>query len=210
VPTDLRALVAPEHTVLLTQECQRGVIGEGSAWPALTEAARTSGMTRNVGRLVREGRAAGVQILHAIAARREDGKAISRNARLFRAAERSPVKLTVGTWATELAEGIDGDPSDLVSTRLFGLSPITGTEVDALLRNVGCRTLVVVGVSSNVAVPATVLEAAGLGYETVVVRDAITGTPPEYTDVIIENTLSLVATIVTTDQLLDAWGRSAG
>jgi nicotinamidase-related amidase len=95
-----------------------------------------------------------------------------------------------------------------VSTRLFGLSPLTGTEVDALLRNVGCRTLIVVGVSSNVAVPATILEAAGLGYETVVVRDAITGTPPEYTDVIIENTLSLVATIVTTDQLLEAWGRS--
>ena len=41
------------------------------AWPALTEAARTTGMTRNVGRLVREGRAAGVQILHAIAGRRE-------------------------------------------------------------------------------------------------------------------------------------------
>jgi nicotinamidase-related amidase len=209
VPTDLRALVAPEHTVLLTQECQRGVIGEGSAWPALTEAARTSGMIRNVGLLVREGREAGVQILHAIAARREDGKAVSKNARLFRAAERAPVKLTVGTWATELVEGIEGDPSDLVSIRLFGLSPITGTEVDALLRNVGCRTLIVVGVSSNVAVPATVLEAAGLGYETVVVRDAITGTPPEYTDVIIENTLSLVATIVTTDQLLEAWGRPA-
>lgn len=210
MPTDLRALVAPEHTVLLTQECQRGVIGEGSAWPALTAAAQSSGMTRNVGRLVREGRAAGVQILHAIAARREDGKAVSTNARLFRAAERAPVKLTVGSWTTELAEGIEGDPSDLVSTRLFGLSPITGTEVNALLRNVGCRTLIVVGVSSNVAVPATVLEAAGLGYETVVVRDAITGTPPEYTDVIIENTLSLVATIVTTEQLLEAWGRSGG
>ena len=208
--TDLRALVAPEHTVLLTQECQRGVIGEGSAWPALTAAARDTGMTRNVGRLVREGRAAGVQILHAIAARRPDGKAISRNARLFRAAERAPVKLTAGSWATELAEGIEGDPSDLVSTRLFGLSPLTGTEVDALLRNVGCRTLVVVGVSANVAVPATVLEAAGLGYETVVVRDAICGTPVGYTDVIIENTLSLVATIVTTDELLAAWGRPAG
>jgi nicotinamidase-related amidase len=209
VPTDLRALVAPEHTVLLTQECQRGVIGEGSAWPALTEAARVTGMTRNVGRLVREGRAAGVQILHAIAARRPDGKAVSRNARLFRIAERAPVKLTLGTEATELAEGIEGDPADLVSTRLFGLSPLTGTEVDALLRNVGCRTLVVVGVSANVAVPATVLEAAGLGYETVVVRDAICGTPVDYTDVIIDNTLSLVATIVTTDELLAAWGRPA-
>ena len=39
----------------------------------------------------------------------------------------------------------------------------------------------------------------------VVVRDAITGYPVEYTDVIIKNTLSLVAKITTTDELVDLW-----
>ena len=44
MPTDLTALVAPEHMVLLTQECQQGVIGEGSAWTALAEASRPGGL----------------------------------------------------------------------------------------------------------------------------------------------------------------------
>ena len=44
------------------------------------------------------------------------------------------------------------ETSDLVVPRLHGLSPFQGTELDSLLRNLGVRTIVGVGVSVNVAI----------------------------------------------------------
>ena len=41
---------------------------------------------------------------------------------------------------------------DLVLPRLHGLSPFQGTELDSILRNLGVRTIVGVGVSVNVAI----------------------------------------------------------
>ncbi|CAM5457995.1 hypothetical protein SALBM311S_03097 [Streptomyces alboniger] len=86
--------------------------------------------------------------------------------------------------------------------RLHGLSPIQGTEADALLRNLGCRTLVVTGVSANVAIPNTVFDAVNRGYTAVVPTDAIAGVPSDYTPAMIRNTLALVATVTTTDEVL--------
>jgi hypothetical protein len=40
-------------------------------------------------------------------------------------------------------------------------------------------------------------------------RDAVAGIPTEYGDAIIDNMLSLLATITSTDDLLQAWGRPA-
>jgi hypothetical protein len=37
MPLDLQALLSPAHTALVTQECQEGVIGKGSALPGLAE-----------------------------------------------------------------------------------------------------------------------------------------------------------------------------
>ena len=54
-PMQLADLVVPESTVVLTQECQKGVIGDLSLLPALAESARATGMIENVGRIV-EGR----------------------------------------------------------------------------------------------------------------------------------------------------------
>jgi nicotinamidase-related amidase len=205
VPVDLEALLKPATTVVLTQECQRGVVGPHSALPELAAAAAESGMLAAVGRLVRGARAAGATVLHAVAARRADGKGASHNARVFRGADRWPVKQLLGSPAVEIAEEIGTEPSDLVSVRLHGLSPIAGTDVDALLRNLGCRTLVIVGVSTNVAIPNAVFDAVNLGYEVVLPRDGIAGVPPGYTDTLIANSLSLVATITTTDEILGCW-----
>jgi len=44
-----------------------------------------------------------------------------------------------------------------------------------------------------------------IGFNVVIPRDAITGYPVDYTDVIIKNTLSLVAKITTTDELVGLW-----
>jgi nicotinamidase-related amidase len=205
VAADLRELVTPATTVLLTQECQRGVVGPDSMIPALAEAARTSGALANVTRLVHAARAAKVGVLHALAARRRDGRGANTNARLFVSVAHQSDQQWLDSDATLPLAEFGADDSDLTSTRLHGLSPIFGQDVDGLLRNLGCRTLVVVGVSTNVAIPNAVFDAVNLGYQVVLPVDAVAGVPVDYTDVIVRNSLGLVATTVTTDEVLVCW-----
>lgn len=101
-----------------------------------------------------------------------------------------------------VAPPIEVADEDFVVRRLHGLSPIQGTDVDALLRNLGCRTLIVTGVSANVAIPNAVFDAVNRGYTVVVPGDAIAGVPSDYTPAMIRNTLALVATVATTDEVL--------
>jgi len=120
----LADLVSPATTVVLTQECQKGVIGDLSLLPALTASARETGMIANVGRIVATGRAAGCGILHCIAATRADRRGASMNAPLFAGTAKAPVTLLPGSEATELVDGIEAADSDLFSTRIGGLSPV--------------------------------------------------------------------------------------
>ncbi|MGW5422465.1 cysteine hydrolase [Streptomyces sp. NPDC003943] len=205
----LREQLAPDGTVLLTVECQQGVVGPDSALPELAAVARESGALGNVARLVAAAHEAGVQVLHAVAERRPDGRGASGNAPLFRAAARLPVQQHTASAAVRIAEPVEVAEEDLVVRRLHGLSPIAGTDVDALLRNLGCRTLVVSGVSANVAVPNAVFDAVNLGYTVVVPSDAVAGVPADYTPAMIRHTLALVAGIATTDEVLDCW-KTAG
>ncbi|GAA5612501.1 cysteine hydrolase [Streptomyces platensis] len=210
MPSDTARLMGqldPAATVLLTVECQRGVVGPDSALPELADAARESGALANVARLVAAAHEAGVQVLHAVAERRPDGRGSSHNARLFKAAERLPVQQLTGSAAVCIADPIPVSGDDLVVRRLHGLSPIAGTDVDALLRNFGCRTLIIAGVSANVAIPNAVFDAVNLGYTAVVPADAIAGVPADYTPAVIRHTLALVATVTTTDEVLTAWSR---
>ncbi|MFF3942296.1 cysteine hydrolase [Streptomyces phaeofaciens] len=199
---ELSALLEPAATVLITVECQQGVVGPDAALPQLAHEARESGALANVARLVAAAHAAGIQVIHAVAERRPDGRGANRNARLFRAAARLPVQQLTGTPAVRVAPPIEVAERDLVVRRLHGLSPIQGTDVDALLRNLGCRTLVVAGVSANVAIPNTVFDAVNRGYAAVVPSDAIAGVPADYTPAMIRHTLALVATVATTDEVL--------
>jgi nicotinamidase-related amidase len=202
---DLTALLNPAHTVLLTQECQNGVIGTPSSLPILAEQARESGMIANVARLAAAARASGAGVLHAIAGRRPDGRGANSNARLFLGTDKAPVKQLLGTAATQVLDEIGLAESDLVSTRLHGVSPVAGTDVDALLTNLGARTVVLVGVSSNVAILAGAFDLVNLGYQVVIPRDAIAGVPASYTEAVLANSLPLVATILATDEIVAVW-----
>lgn len=199
----LRTLVDPATTAVVTSECQRGVIGDEPIFPALAEAAQDA--VPNILRLVAAARDAGVQVIHAVALRRPDGRGANRNARLFVAAAKAPVALAPGSDAAALIEGLGPDDRDLVSSRMHGLGPMAGTDLDALLTNVGARTLVVVGVSVNVAVTNLVMDAVNLGYQVVLPRDAVAGVPNSYADAVIDNTLSLLATVTITDEVCAAW-----
>ena len=204
MPIDLREILEPQHTALVMNECQRGVIGERSALPELARSAQ-QGMIPKLATLTAGARKAGATVVHGIAMRRSDGKGSNSNARLFGYAARSPVQLAPGSEAVEVLPEIGVEEADLVSTRLHGLSPFQGTELDSLLRNLGIKTVISTGVSINVAVTNLSFDAVNAGYQVVIPRDCVAATPPEYADAVFEHTLGMIATLVESEEILAIW-----
>ncbi len=207
MPIDLAQLVAPEHTALVLQEVQNGVVGTPSALPALAEAAATVGVIEHCAQLAAAARTAGVPVVHCTAENRADGRGGNRNARLFAGVKKSEVQLEPGSIAVQVPDAIGVDPRDLVLPRYHGLGPMTGTQLDPILRNLGVTTIVGVGVSVNVGMTNLTFDAVNRGYQIVLPRDAMAGVPPDYADAVVENTLSLLATLTMTDDVVKIWTR---
>jgi len=202
---DLGSLVDPAHTALVLQEVQNGVVGSPSALPALADAAAAVDLVGNCARLARAARAAGVPVFHCTAETRDDLRGANRNARLFAGVQKSPVRLSPGTDAVRVPDEIGVDAADVVLARYHGLGPMTGTQLDPMLRNLGVRTIVGVGVSVNIGMTNFAFDAVNRGYQMVMPRDAVAGVPADYAREVLANTLRLVATLTTSQELIAAW-----
>jgi nicotinamidase-related amidase len=201
----LADIAAPAHTAIVTQECQGAVVGPNAGLAVLAAEARREALP-NIERLLPAARNAGVKVVHCLVQRRLDGLGGNHNAKIF--AIGGDVAITPGTEGAELLPELGPAPSDLVLRRNHGIGPMGGTDLDAVLRNLGVSTIVAVGVSVNLAITNLCMDAVNKAYRVVVPRDAVAGIPTDYANSIIDNMLSLVATITTTDDLLEVWNRA--
>ena len=200
-------LVAPGRTAILVSECQRMVVGDRSSLAAIVEAATP--VLPVIGRLVEGGRRAGVQIVHGTAGRRDDGKGAGRTTRFAGRNERERRQgVAFDPAGLEIVPEIGVDGSDIVISRLHGMTPMTETGLDPVLRNLGVSTIVATGVSLNVALAGTVIGAVDRGSHGVLPTDAVIGIPPDYGRAMLENTYAMVARLTTTDELLSVWGQA--
>jgi nicotinamidase-related amidase len=200
---DLTDIATPGHTAVVTQELQGAVVGPNAGLGALARAARRQALP-SIERLLPVARDAGVQIVHCLVQRRPDGLGANHNAPIF----------AMGTEQVDISPGSDGATllpefgpaaSDVVLYRWHGVGPMGGTDLNAVLRNLGVTTIVAVGVSVNIAITNLVMDAVNAGYRVLVPRDAVAGIPADYSDAIIDNTISLLATVTTTSDLIAAW-----
>ncbi|OBH62139.1 isochorismatase [Mycobacterium colombiense] len=200
----LQDLLTPATTALVTQECQGGVIGPQAGLPFLAEEARRQAIP-NIAKLLTAARAAGVAVVHCLIQKRPDNLGSNTNARLFMAGKSFAADLTPGSPGASVLPELGPAPSDLVLTRTHGVGPMTGTDLDSVLRNMNIKTIVGVGVSVNIAIQNFVMDAVNRSYQFVLPRDAVSGYPREYAESIIDNTLALLSTVTTTDAVVDAW-----
>jgi nicotinamidase-related amidase len=202
---DLRAIVDPRHTAVITMEMERGVVGDLATIEELAKVVRQSGTIDAVSRLVGAARSANARVVHCVAEWRADRLGTALNTPLLRSLAKDSRQILQGTPAVELVSGLGPEASDLVSRRSHGLTPFTGTDLDSLLRNAGVMTVVATGVSLNVGVMGLCLTAADLGYQVVVPTDAVAGTPQHYGAEVLHHTIAMVASLTTTDEIIGAW-----
>jgi nicotinamidase-related amidase len=162
-------------------------------------------MLANIAALGRAARAIGVPVVHCTAESRPDGFGGNRNSKLFALARKARTGKGLPPGVFDVHAEVGAEPSDLVLSRVHGASPMTGTSLDAILRNEGITTVVATGVSLNVALLGLVFDAVNRAYQVVVPSDAVAGVDAEYAQAVLDNTVSLLATVTTTEAVLDAW-----
>jgi nicotinamidase-related amidase len=89
--------------------------------------------------------------------------------------------------------------------RHHGLFPTLDSELLPVLKGLGVRTIVLAGVSLNLALPTTAGHATQAGFGLVVPRDAVGGTPADYGNQVLDNTIAVLGRITTIDDLIAEW-----
>ena len=201
----LRDILDPGRCAVLVQELQEGVVGRTSRLSALAEVVHESSLLIHAARVLGSARRTGVPVIHCTAESLPRGLGRNTNARLFAAARKLGMNNEPGSDSVRPVGDLGPFYTDIVLPRFHGLSPLTGSSLDSVLRNSGVRSLVVMGVSLNVAIPNLVFDAVNRSYQVVLVSDAVAGVPREYGAQIIEHTLSLVCTIASSEEVVDAW-----
>jgi len=84
-----------------------------------------------------------------------------------------------GSWGAEVVAEINPGKLDIQITK-HRFSAFWDCETDAVLRNLGIKTLLIGGVNMDQCVMTTLEDASFLGYDTVLIEDATATTSPDY------------------------------
>lgn len=88
--------------------------------------------------------------------------------------------LRKGSWGADVVDELKPGPDEDVQIVKHRFSAFWDTETDAVLRNLGIRTLFIGGVNMDQCVMTTLEDASFLGYDTILVSDATATTSPDY------------------------------
>ena len=199
----VRGLEDGQAAALVVCECQRGVLDRSLAiFPGLAEQAEERGMLANISRLASAFRVTGLPVVHAHVAHRPDFGGVVANSMITARSIKSG-SMRAGTPDVEPMEGAVPEPSDYISLRHSGLGMWYGTDLDATLRGLRVETIVLSGVSTNVALFGGALGAVDRGYKAVIAEDATAGAAADLHAWMITNTLPLLGTISTVDEIVE-------
>jgi nicotinamidase-related amidase len=87
--------------------------------------------------------------------------------------------IKAGSWGAQVIDEIDPGERDVQIVK-HRFSAFWDTETDAVLRNLGIKTLFIGGVNMDQCVMTTLEDASFLGYDTVLIEDATATTSPDY------------------------------
>lgn len=191
----------PQTTAVVCVECQNGVLGIDSVLPSL--AADSADLVGNLSRLLQAAREFDARVVHATYEGNLGGKPTG-TARLWRALAPATADWSPGSSATQVLPELFAS-TDLVLARHHGLFPTLDSELLPVLKGLGVTTVVLTGVSLNLAVTHTAGGVTEAGFELVVPRDAVGGTPASYANQVLDNTIAVLGRLVTVDQLINEW-----
>ena len=203
MPIDLTPYLDPSHCAVIVFECQENVIGSGSRIPGLAASVQDRGVLANIAKLLADARTAGASIFYCIAATEGLGSA---KTPLHDRMQHSPTAGGGDASDTSVVPEIAPREGDVVVSRSHGMTGYYYTGLDPCLRDLDIRTVIVTGVSLNIGVIGTTIEAVNHGYRAIVPEDCVAGDPPEYGDQVLRYAIRNLAYVTTSDRIADVWG----
>lgn len=191
----IRGFETGRRVALLISECQRGVIeADRSDFPGLVEQTASRGITGRIAALAEAFRSAGMPVVHVHVAHQPDYADLPiTNVIMARSKKKGGMK--IGSEDAQPVAALAPRPGDIVHSRGYSLVAFHGTDLDSRLRNMGVQTLVLTGVSTNVAISGMAVAASDFGYQVVIPEDCIAGASADSHAFIIRNLLPLYSTL---------------
>jgi nicotinamidase-related amidase len=117
-------------------------------------------------------------------------------------------RLIEGTWGVQVHDALTPQPQDFVLERTIGVDGSYGTQLYPVLRMLERSTMMMTGISTNIAIESIVRASVNRGFDMVVVEDCCASYPDEWHDWSIKNIMPLLATVTSSDAVLRALGAS--
>lgn len=188
-------------TALIVNEMQLGVVDPAySNFKDLANQVVARGIIPKIARLAEAFRAAGLPVFHGPVVHRPDLIDVKPNS-LINALTLKKRSMTEGSPEAAYVKELQPAEGDFEVVRTSGLIVFCATQLDAILRRMDVETIVLTGVSTNVAMAGNSIVAGELGYHVVIPEDCIAGSDPDTHRTLIDNQLRMVARIVTSDDL---------
>src|SRR3984885_6925055 len=198
----VRGLEPGKRAALVVNELQNAIANPAHVDTPLAAQVTARGIVARINTLTAAFRAAGAPVIFCtIAARTPDFDGFRVNCALA-AGIRRKGHLVTGTANAAVHDDLVVEPSDIISHRSHGMAPFTGTALDATLRGYGVETVVLTGVSTNIALPGAATEAVALGYNVVLVEDCTAGATPETHQMQITMHLPLLAAVTDAESVI--------
>lgn len=114
---------------------------------------------------------------------------------LLAALARKHGAVVAGTPQAQIVPELTPSSQDFVIKRSSGLIGFIGTSLDAMLRRMNVETIVIAGVSTDVAMTGCAMVATDLGYRVVIVEDCTAASDPATHEVIVRDQLAMIARV---------------
>jgi nicotinamidase-related amidase len=205
----VRGLEPGTRPALVVSELQRGIVDPARAdLPGLADHVTSRRVPERIGLLADAARRHGVPVVWSLIEPRADRVGTSRNSPLSSMVARG--NLVVGTETVAVAGGLAVHPEDVVISRVHGLTPFHGTGLDPVLRALRVTTVVLTGVSTNVALTGGAIEAVNRGYQVVLPADCTAGSSPDAHARHLAEFFSLIGAVTDSDSVAAAFARLDG
>ncbi|MDE1145138.1 MAG: cysteine hydrolase [Azospirillaceae bacterium] len=202
----VRGLDKGQKVALLVNEAQVGVMDPAySIFPALAQQVEARGIVPRIAALMDQFRARGLPIFHLPVVHRPDFADVTPNS-LISGVTLKGRRMAAGSIEADYIDILRPGPTDYVVSRSSGFIAFLETSLDATLRRLGVQTVVLTGVSVNVALPGNTMAAVDLGYQVVIPEDCVAGTDPAVHRTLVDNQLRVLATISTSEEVTAALG----
>jgi len=132
-----------------------------------------------------------------------DGGDLTR--RLRRGTEKMVPVCVEGSWGTEFYQ-VQPTPADRVVIK-HRYSAFIGTDLDLILRSQSIQTVILTGVGTHVCVESTARDGFQMDYDIVLLSDCTGSCPPESHNRALEVLGQHFAHVVTSKEILEAWGK---